>query len=163
VARDPSKAKFATWAPPLSRPAGKAYLRQEDDLGFARNRARSPRDFLNLRPQEVFQRSNRSTILEARGVYDKAEESQSWKVSEMRLEKLPHTDENKLTKICQAFGHQVVRVDAVHDPIKDCVTDGSARVLLRHSAGAAAKDLGAFLEESLGCKVSTRSGISNGR
>lgn len=98
---------------------------------------------------------NRSTILEASGVYERAEKEQSWKVCELRLEKLPDiADERSLSRICNAFGHQVVRVSTGWDPIKCKVSEGKANVLLRSGTnGKDTQDLAAFLESNLGCRV----------
>lgn len=89
-------------------------------------------------------------------MYERAEKEKVWKVSEIALEKLPATaDERSLSRICQAFGHQVIRVDTGWDPIKCTIREGKANVLLR-STGAdsqSTEDLSSFLKNNLGCKV----------
>lgn len=108
-----------------------------------------------MNSREVREKLNRSSLLDDRGVYERAEREQTWKVSEMRLEKLPDSaDEHSLSQICKAFGHQVVRVNTGWDPIKCKLGDGRANILLRsgnerqHTA-----ELARFLESELGCKV----------
>jgi hypothetical protein len=98
---------------------------------------------------------NRSTVLEDQGVYERAEKERTWQVSEMKLEKLPDgADERSLSRICSAFGHQVVRVNTGWDPIKCTIREGKAEIMLRSGANSSAtEDLSSFLESKLGCKV----------
>jgi hypothetical protein len=108
-----------------------------------------------INTREVREKMNRSSILQDAGVYERAEKEKMWKVSEMRLEKLPeNTDERSLAQICRSFGHQVVRVTSGWDPIKCTVREGKADILLRDGASSqSTKELKKFLEGNLGCKV----------
>lgn len=115
----------------------------------------APLEPWQLSAKEVRQKLNRSSVLQDQGVYARAEKEQSWKVSELRLESLPdNTDERSLSRICNAFGHQVVRVNTGWDPIKCTIREGKAEVLLRSGANSGnTADLTTFLEKNLGCKV----------
>jgi len=105
--------------------------------------------------RDVREKLNRSSALETQGVYERAEKERTWKVSELRIEQLPNgADERALSRICNAFGHQVVRVNTGWDPIKCSVSEGRANVLLRSGAnGQNTSDLANFLESKLGCMV----------
>jgi len=108
-----------------------------------------------LSASEVREKLNRSSFLQDRGVYERAEREQSWKVSELKLSKLPDTaDERSLSQICKAFGHQVVRVNTGWDPIKCSISEGKASLILRSGASdKKTEDLTSFLKSNLGCTV----------
>lgn len=108
-----------------------------------------------LSAREVRAQMLRSTTLNDRGVYDRAEQDQTWKVSQLKIKNLPDmADERPLSRICQAFGQQVVSLETAWDPVKDRPSGGKASLVLR-STGAhnSTAELVNFLEGQVGCKV----------
>jgi len=123
---------------------------------------RSPREFWEAKnmhrgsqtARKVREMLNRSSLLDERGVYRKADEQQTYEVTELKIKGLPpDACEHSLARICRSFGHQVIRVDAGHNPMRDACT-GHAKVLLRSCPTASSTpELQRFLEKRGGLEV----------
>jgi len=108
-----------------------------------------------LSAKDVREQMLRSTVLQDAGVYQKADQTKHWEVAELKLQGLPaQATDSSLTRICKAFGHQVVRVSTDNDPVTGRC-NGFAKIMLRSCMDTSSTpDLVQFLKEKAHCEVS---------